>query len=126
MSYLDDPAWVTDRALDRVTRQGDEYLAISRDDYGARIATQDDGTVTLWWTDYVTQDCVEQYPTVPLALMRLAMIAECERQAWAAFFVYGEDDFTAEAAEFVRRHANSDVQPTPRRRWWHRIRKARP
>lgn len=57
-----------------------------------------DGTYYLWWSDCVANDWDERYPSIALALLRLAVLCECATtdrhffaHQFAEFAVRGQD-----------------------------------
>lgn len=61
-------------------------LELHRDDYRAAITERPDGTVGLWWTDYVANDWSEEFPTVAEALCSLAALEACRASDWEKSF----------------------------------------
>lgn len=57
--------------------------------------TPTDSGIRLTWTDGVTQQEVEEYGSLALAIARVAALAKCGESKWGAGFLQ------ADAAEFV-------------------------
>lgn len=74
---------------------------ISTDDIRAEIYRVAAGEFLLTWTDYVANEWAETFPTLPVALTRLACLMECERRNWEAGFQATPDQFTPTASEFL-------------------------
>jgi len=66
---------------------GDTYVKMGR---------HQDGYV-LWWSDGVANDWTEFYPSLSLALARLATLAAAAESDWQAGFTSGPADFAREA-----------------------------
>lgn len=71
-------------------------------DFGGMLLEDEDGAI-LCWNDFVANEWVEQYSSVPGAMMRLALLLDAtEREA---FFVNDPLVFAKNAFEFMHREA---------------------
>ena len=52
--------------------------------------TPTDSGIRLTWTDGVAQEEVEEYPSLSLALARVAALAKCGESKWSAGFVQAD------------------------------------
>lgn len=71
------------------------------DEVLAEIYTTPDGAALLVWTDYVASEWHETFPTVPIALARLACLTECERHAWGKGFAFQPEEFARYVFAFL-------------------------
>jgi predicted RNA-binding Zn-ribbon protein involved in translation (DUF1610 family) len=73
------------------------------------------GPARLSWTDGVTGEWVEDYPSLSSALLRIAVLARCGETGWATGFVEGTArEFATTAEEFLRAHIDDpERQPSP-------------
>jgi hypothetical protein len=56
----------------------------------------------LFWGDGVANEWRETYPTLALALTRVAVLAHCGANDWEIGFFSGVNEFTANASSFIR------------------------
>ena len=73
------------------------FFVIINDDAKAIVSQGADDSGYLWWTDFVANDWLEHYPTVSLAIARLALLQACGESAW-------EKGFTQTPTEFVQQY----------------------
>lgn len=66
----------------------------------AKIRYVGDG-FELSWTDGVANDWSEVWPQLDVALMRLAMLANCGRHDWDRFFATHDAEFYRNATAFT-------------------------
>ena len=81
----------------------EEIIRLTNDDYQATI-TGVDGVVVLWWTDYVANEWTETYDSLPIALTRLALLAECKDRDWDAGFGYAPSGHEKIAKAFLEKN----------------------
>lgn len=55
----------------------------------------------LWWTDFVANEWCEHYPTVSLAIARLALLQACGESAWEKGFAQTPTEFMNEYEKFL-------------------------
>jgi len=72
---------------------------------GATATVSDDGSGTgpirLSWHDGFINEWHEDYPTLALALARLAVLAHCGEDDWRTSFATGPDLFAERASQFL-------------------------
>ena len=78
-----------------------EVVVITREDVTARIHEKPNGDHVLTWHDGIANEWSENYPDLPVALVRLACLMECERQGWATGFRDTPAEFTAHTIPFI-------------------------
>ena len=83
-------------------------MQINRNDYSATIVEHEDHTATLSWTDYVANDWTEIYPSLSIALMRLATLEQCRRTDWATFFALTPEAHAAESLAWLNNNTTSN------------------
>ena len=55
----------------------------------------------LWWTDFVANEWLEHYPTVSLAIARLALLQACGESAWVKGFTQTPKEFVQQYEKFT-------------------------
>lgn len=63
------------------------------DDAKAVVSQGADNSGYLWWTDFVANEWLEHYPTVSLAIARLALLQACGESAWDKAFKQTPKEF---------------------------------
>jgi len=60
----------------------------------------------LEWTDFVANDWSEEFPELPAALARLALLAHCASTGWEAGFTSEPLEFTEKWRDFAESSVN--------------------
>lgn len=68
------------------------------------VQVVDDG-YELSWGDSIANEWRETYPSLALALARVAVLAHCGANDWEIGFFSGVAEFTANASSFIRDEA---------------------
>jgi hypothetical protein len=77
------------------------FSVIICDDAKAVVSQGADDSGYLWWTDFVANEWLEHYPTVSLAIARLALLQECGESAWEKGFTHTPREFVNEYSKFA-------------------------
>lgn len=78
-----------------------EVCVIINDDVKAVVSQGADDSGYLWWTDFVANEWLEHYPTVSLAIARLALLQACYESAWEKGFTQNPKEFVNEYSKFA-------------------------
>ena len=72
-------------------------MSVIRCEVGGAVARIDDlgMSAQLWWTDGIANEWTEEFPTVALAVLRLASLFKCSESDWV-------DGLAVESEEFER------------------------
>lgn len=71
------------------------------DDSGVYRVVEIDGTYLLWWSDGVANDWEERYPTMALAMLRLAVLCQCAIESDRQFFAHQFAEFSVIGQDFL-------------------------
>jgi len=71
---------------------------------GVNVRVGSDGRGFIWWTDFVANDCLEVFPTLAMALARLALLVACSADNWSRGFAGDSAEFALAWAEFEDRN----------------------
>jgi len=79
-----------------------EFLSVAIGDgsAGVNVRVGADGRGFIWWTDFVANDCFEVFPTLAMALGRLALMVACSADDWSRMFAGDSAEFATAWAEF--------------------------
>lgn len=78
-----------------------EVCVIINDDVKAVVSQGADDSGFLWWTDFVANEWLEHYPSVSLAIARLALLQACYESAWEKGFAQTPTEFMNEYSKFL-------------------------
>lgn len=71
---------------------------------GAAARIEDLGlSAKLWWSDGIANEWTEEYPTVSLAVLRLASLFKCGESNWHDGFALESEQFEQVGEEFFAR-----------------------
>lgn len=71
------------------------------DDVRVVVSQGQDDSGYLWWTDFVANEWCEHYPTVSLAIARLALLQACGESAWEKGFTHTPKGFVVAFNKFM-------------------------
>jgi hypothetical protein len=77
------------------------FSVIINDDAKAVVSQGADDSGYLWWTDFVANEWLEHYPTVSLAIARLALLQACGESAWEKGFKHTPTEFVQQYGKFA-------------------------
>ena len=69
------------------------FFVLINDDAKAVVSQGADNSGYLWWTDFVANEWLEHYPTVSLAIARLALLQACGESEWDKAFKQTPKEF---------------------------------
>ena len=77
-------------------------MSVIRCEVGGAVARIDDlgMSAQLWWTDGVANEWTEEFPTVALAVLRLASLFQCAGSNWTCGFSVEPQEFERLGDEF--------------------------
>lgn len=79
-----------------------EFLSVAIGDgsAGVNVRVGADGRVFIWWTDFVANDWLEVFPTLAMALARLALLVACSGDDWARCWRGDSAEFATAWSDF--------------------------
>ena len=77
------------------------FFVIINQDAKAVVSRGADDSGYLWWTDFVANEWLEHYPTVSLAIARLALLQACGESAWEKGFTHTPKEFVQQYEKFT-------------------------
>ena len=75
-------------------------VAIGGGSAGVNVRVGSDGRGFIWWTDFVANDWLEVFPSLAMALGRLALLVACSADDWSRMFAGDSAEFVATWSEF--------------------------
>ena len=76
-------------------------FVLINDDAKAVVSQGADNSGYLWWTDFVANEWLEHYPTVSLAIARLALLQACGESEWDKAFKHTPTEFVQQYEKFT-------------------------